>query len=83
MDRNRGPDRPASHFEQTDYCFGVGPLRLRVEHVDWDNPVNYNDDIWYEVDGVEVSSTGQEVGRRQALVRAQRLAALPTNRRPG
>ncbi len=71
---DRGPDRPASRFEQSDYCFGAGPLWLRVERIDWDNPVNYNGDMWYEVHGVEVSSTGQLVGRRQSLVRAQRLA---------
>ena len=81
MDRNQGPARPASHFAEEDYRFGSGSLRLRVERVRWDSPVDYNGDLWYEVDGVEVSSTGQDVGRRQVLVRAARLTMLPTNRR--
>lgn len=81
MEPDRGPGRAASRFDQADYCFGAGPLWLRVEQVDWVNPVSYDNDIWYEVDGVEVSSTGQEVGRRQALIRALRLAAVPGLRR--
>ena len=81
MEPEHGPGRAVSRFDQSDYCFGAGPLWLRIEHIDWANPVNYDNDIWYEVDGVEVSSTGQEVGRRQALIRAGRLAALPGLRR--
>ena len=81
MDRNRGPERPVTQFTQDDYCFGSGPLWLRVERIHWDTPMDYSGDIWYEVDGVEVSSTGQDVGRRRVLIRAQRLSMLPTNRR--
>jgi hypothetical protein len=81
MDKNRGPQRPASEFAQEDYLFGSGPLGLRVERVNWDSPVEYNGDLWYEVDGVEISNTGQDVGRRQVLVRAQRLRSLRSNRR--
>lgn len=81
MDRNRGPERPVTQFDEEDYCFGSGPLRLRVERVRWDSPVDYHDDLWYEVDGVEVSSTGQEVGRRRVLIRASCLTRLPSNRR--
>ena len=36
---------------------------------------------WYEVDGVEVTPDGREIGRRQALVRGRRLSALPRNTR--
>ncbi|MFC7534551.1 hypothetical protein [Actinoplanes sp. GCM10030250] len=82
MDRNRGPERPALQFDEEDYCFGSGPLLLRVERVLWDSPVEYHGELWYEVDGVEVSSVGQHVGRRRVLIRAQRLAMLPSNRRP-
>lgn len=81
MEKNRGPERPVSQFAQDDYCFGSGPLWLRVERVRWDSPVDYNDDIWYEVDGVEVSTTGRDVRRRRVLIRAERLTILPTNRR--
>jgi hypothetical protein len=81
MEPDRGPGRATSRFDQSDYCFGAGPLWLRIEHVDWANPVSYDNDIWYTVDGVEMSSTGQEVGRRQTLIRATRLAATPGIRR--
>ena len=81
MDRNSGPARPVSQFDQEDYCFGTETLRLRVERVRWDAPVDYRGELWYEVDGVEVSSTGQDIGRRSVLIRAQRLTLLPSNRR--
>ena len=81
MDRNRGPERPASQFDEADYCFGSGPLWLRVECIHWDSPVEYHNDVWYEVDGVELSSLGRQIGRRSVLIRARRLTALPSNRR--
>jgi hypothetical protein len=77
MDRNRGPTRPATHFAELDYCYGIGSLYMRVERVDWSRPVDYNGETWYEVDGIEVTSDGREIGRRQALVRSRRLAAFP------
>ena len=82
MDANRGPSRPVSHFAESDYCYGKGSLAMRVERVDWAKPVEYDGDTWYEVDGVELTSDGREIGRRQALVRASRLSTLPRNRRP-
>ena len=82
MDRNRGHVGPVSHFPESDYRFGAGPLRMRVERVDWNRPVRYDDDNWYEVDGIEVTADGREIGRRQALVRARSLSALRRNVRP-
>ena len=82
MDRNRGPVVPVSLFPESDYRFGAGPLRMRVERIDWNRPVRYDDDNWYEVDGVEVTADGREIGRRQALVRARSLSALRRNVRP-
>ena len=81
MDGNRGPTPPVSHFEESDYCYGTGPLTMRVERIDWTRPVLYDGENWYEVDGTELASDGREVGRRQALVRGRRLASLPRNRR--
>ena len=81
MNRNRGPERPANQFDENDYCFGSGPLWLRVERVHWESPVEYHGDLWYEVDGVEVSSLGRHIRRRRVLIRAQRLTLLPSNRR--
>jgi hypothetical protein len=81
MDANRGPNRPVSHFAETDYCYGTGALALRVERVDWNRPVQRDGENWYEVEGVEMTADGREIGRRQALVRGKRLSALPRNLR--
>jgi hypothetical protein len=80
MDEIRG--RRASRFAEADYCYGAGPLVIRVERVDWARPVAYDGENWYEVEGVEVAADGREIGRRQALVRGRRLAAPPARRRP-
>jgi hypothetical protein len=81
MDRNRGPERPPTRFEEPDYCYGAGTLLLRIERIDWANAVHQDGAVWYEVEGMEISTDGRDVGRRRALVRAQRLAALAPNRR--
>jgi len=39
MEANRGPNRPVSHFAESDYCFGTGALAIRVDRVDWNRPV--------------------------------------------
>jgi hypothetical protein len=48
---------------------------MRVEHIDWNRPVLYDNENFYQVDGVEIASDGREIGRRQALVRGRRLGA--------
>jgi hypothetical protein len=82
MDDNRGPARPVCHFAESDYCYGTGSLMMRVEHIGWENPVEYDGESWYEVDGIEVGEGGMEVGRRQALVRGRRLSRSARNRHP-
>ena len=62
-------------FAEADYCYGVGPLRFRIDHIDWANPVQYDQDTWYYVDGVESTGSGVEFGRRRVLVRGRRLTA--------
>lgn len=62
-------------FADTDYCYGTGPLTLRIQHIDWDRPIRYADDIWYHVNGVEMAKTGMERGRRHVLIRGRRLPA--------
>ena len=81
MDANRGPNRPVSHFAETDYCYGTGLLTMRVDRVDWTRPIQRDGENWYEVEGIEVTPDGREIGRRQALVRGRRLSALPRNTR--
>ena len=73
MDRNRGPRGPVSLFAETDYRFGSGCLRMAVERIRWAEPLREDGETWYEVDGVELTGDGREVGRRRALVKASRL----------
>lgn len=66
-----------SQFAEADYCYGAGPLRIRVERIDWSTPVLYDGENWYEVDGVEIGPTGVAIGPRTALVRGRRLPPPP------
>jgi hypothetical protein len=74
--------RLVREFAESDYCFGVGPLTLNVERIDWDHPVPYEGDTWLEVEGVVVDRAGREGPRREVLVRAARLPLRPPRRRP-
>ena len=75
------PLAPVLEFAESDYCYGTGPLLMRVEHIDWNRPVLYDNENFYQVDGIEITSDGREIGRRQALVRGRRLAAARARRR--
>jgi hypothetical protein len=81
MDSNLGPTPPISHFVESDYCYGTGPLTMRVERIEWTKPVLYDGENWYEVDGIEIAADGREIGRRRALVRGRRLSSIQRNRR--
>ena len=74
------PAWPVRVFAEPDYCYGFGPLTLRVERVDWKNPVWYDNEEWYRVEGVEVNHDGVERRKRQVLVRAKRLPPPPPRR---
>ena len=76
------PPWPVHVFAESDYCYGIGPLALRVDRVEWTKPVPYEGDTWLEVEGVVVDSAGREGPRRQVLVRAKRLSAPPPRKRP-
>jgi hypothetical protein len=69
-------------FAESDYCYGIGPLALRVNRVEWTKPVPYEGDTWLEVEGVVIDQAGREGPRRQVLVRADRLPAPPPRKRP-
>jgi hypothetical protein len=60
-------------FAEEDYLYGSGPLTIRVERVDWSVPTSYDGENWYQIDGVEMTVDGREVGARQVLVRGRRL----------
>lgn len=72
-------DRPAGTiwtFAEEDYRYGIGPLRLRIDRILAGTPVHQDGDLWYEVEGVEVSDQGRIVGPRRATVRASRLPSV-------
>jgi hypothetical protein len=58
---------------EQDYCYGGGPLTLRIGRVDYAHPVSYDGDVFYRVRGVQLSGTGAEIVDRDVLVRARRL----------
>ena len=60
-------------LSEPDYCYGQGPLTIRLLLVDRAHPVRYDGDIWYRVEGVQLGRNGVEVGRRDILVRGRRL----------
>ena len=69
-------------FAECDYCYGIGPLALKVDRVEWHKPVPYEGDTWLEVEGVVIDQAGREGARRQVLVRASGLPEPPTRKRP-
>lgn len=75
------PERRVLLFAESDYRFGVGPLRMLVERVDWSAPQQWDGEVWYEVQGIEICDDGRAYGRRLALVRGCRLARLPRTAR--
>jgi hypothetical protein len=58
---------------EPDYCYGRGRLTLRIRRVDYAHPVSYDGDVFYRVQGVQLSWTGAELVDRDVLVRARRL----------
>ena len=61
------------NLPESDYQFGVGTLRLRVERVEWARVFSYNGENWYQVYGVQVAADGSALRTRQVLVRGSRL----------
>jgi hypothetical protein len=65
---------------EPDYAYGTGVLRLRVEHVDRADPVDFHGEPWYRVQGMQLSTVGAELGRREVLVRGWRLPPADADR---
>jgi hypothetical protein len=76
------PRWPVHVFAETDYCYGIGPLTMRVQRVEWSKPVPYEGDTWLEVEGTVIDRAGRDGARRQVLVRAHRLPRPPLRKRP-
>ena len=66
--------QPVRAFAEADYRYGVGELRMTVEHVNWAQPQQHDGEIWYEISGLQGSDTGTVIGPRQVTVRASRLS---------
>ena len=73
---------PVHEFAEADYCYGIGPLTLKVNRIEWERPVPYEGDTWLEVEGLVIDAAGQEGASRQVLVRARRLPVPPSRPRP-
>ena len=80
--RQSGPRWPVYEFAESDYCYGVGPIRLRLVRVDWDKPIPHEDDTWLGVRAVVVDRAGREVAVREMLIRAGRVPVPPAGKRP-
>ena len=76
------PRWPVHVFAETDFSYGIGPLTLRVDGVEWAKPIPYEGDTWLEVEGTVIDQAGREGSRRQVLVRAGRLPHPPSRKRP-
>ncbi len=69
-------------FAEADYCYGVGPIRFRLEWVNWAQPIPHEGDTWLAVRGVVIDRAGRDGVVREMLVRASRVPLPPASRRP-
>ena len=69
-------------FAESDYCYGIGPIRLRLERVNWAQPIPHEGDYWLGVRGVVIDRSGREGAVREMLIRAARVPVPPACKRP-
>jgi hypothetical protein len=62
-------------FAERDYLYGSGELKLRVAHIDRTDPIEYDGELWYRVEGIQLGWSDIELGSRRAVVRGRRLAS--------
>jgi hypothetical protein len=67
--------RPVIRLAERDYLYGTGELKLQVAHIDRANPMEYDGELWFRVDGVQLGWADVELGPRRVIVRGRRLAA--------
>jgi hypothetical protein len=73
MDARDDLQRKVWTFEENDYLFGAGTLRMIVDTVDWSRPRVHDGQTWYDVQGVEIAADGRVIGPRRTSVKASRL----------
>ncbi|WP_203818520.1 hypothetical protein [Paractinoplanes ferrugineus] len=78
----RQPRWATQEFAESDYRDGSGSLRLRIVHVEWASSVVRDGAVWLEAEAEEIDSAGHAAGRRQVLIRAERLPAPLARKRP-
>ncbi|MFF0375471.1 hypothetical protein [Actinoplanes missouriensis] len=76
------PVWPVCEFAEADYCYGIGPIRLRVLSADLSTPIPHDGDTWFGVRGVVVDRAGRAGEVREMLIRAGRLPVPPACKRP-
>ncbi|GIF11311.1 hypothetical protein [Actinoplanes teichomyceticus] len=76
------PRWPVHEFAESDYCYGIGTIRLRVVRVDWDKPIPHEGETWLGVRGIVVDPDGREGVVREVLIRAGRVPVPPACKRP-
>jgi len=60
-------------LSESDYQYGIGPLTLRLEQVDRAHPMPYDGEDWFPVQGVQMTTNGEDLRRRWVVVRGRRL----------
>jgi len=78
----RQPRWSAHEFAESDYRHGSGTLRLLIVNVEWTASVLRDGCTWLPAEAVEIDSDGRRGGRRQVLIRAERLPAPMARKRP-
>ncbi|WP_045746718.1 hypothetical protein [Actinoplanes rectilineatus] len=80
--RPSGHRFPIFEFAESDYCYGIGPVRLRLLEVNWAKPVPHDGDTWLGVRGVVIDPSGREGAIREMLIRAGCVPVPPACKRP-
>jgi hypothetical protein len=80
--RPSGPSWPVYEFAESDYCYGIGPISLRLEWVNWAKPIPHEGDYWLGVRGVVIDRYGRDGAVREMLVRAALVPVPPACKRP-
>ncbi|WP_231956816.1 MULTISPECIES: hypothetical protein [unclassified Actinoplanes] len=75
------PRWPVHEFAEADYCYGIGPIRLRVVRVDRHRPIPHEGEVWLAVQGIVVDPDGREGAVREVLIRAGCVPVPPVGKR--
>ncbi|MEV0899729.1 hypothetical protein [Actinoplanes sp. NPDC049802] len=77
-----GPAWPVYEFAESDYCYGIGPIRVRLVRVNRARPIPHEGDVWLGVRAIVIDRFGREGAVREMLVRAGSVPVPPACKRP-